>query len=529
MIGLKHLLVTAFLLFGAAGAHAQSTTYPFYKAINLNGSAVTIDGLSYQAMSGSGITHNGSVLTSPVSTTIPETDSIRKEMLRTTIYRKGGITVNVPVATGAYRVYLYIYENFASQTSNIVIEGNIVQSNVSSGKVGSWKKLGPYDIQVSDTSLKIEAQNGKMKLSGIEIFRRVTSTTPTPTPTPAPTATPAPVTGWNPINRARVMLSGHSLMDNPLADYVEDIADKKGDNYDYNQHIIIGSPIRVRVRGNDNSGFEGFSEGKNRDGYNLNIASELKTPRTLGTNEKYDTLVITERHDSLSSIRWENTDAYTRHYVDRALAGNVNTRSFLYHSWWYLNKSSPAAWIQHEKNSLVTWECVASKVNETYKAENNAHRMKVLPAGAALVDLVERAIAGSVPGITGTTAQKMNMIFADDVHLTNLGSYFISLVTYSSIMGKTAAGVTPPAGISAATASSFQSIAWNYVNAYYNRANPGVRTMAYCRDFMRTNSCATYNSITGENDTAGCQSFFGSTTESPFRWPDSSFVKIPVQ
>ncbi len=319
--------------------------------------------------------------------------------------------------------------------------------------------------------------------------------TPTATPTPVPTSspTPAPIgsVDWQPRSYGRMFVSGHSLTDNPLADFIGDIATKKGDSFNYNEQIILGSPIRVRTKGdNPNAtGWPGYSMGYDRDGQSLNVISEFLNPRTIGTGERYDTLVITDRHDLLAVIEWENTIGYSRHYHDRFIAGNSSGRSFLYHSWLEIDRNQPSIWIDHEKKALVAWECVASKVNLTLQSDGRSDRMKTLPAGAALVDLVERAIAGQVPGITGTTPNKLNMIFSDDVHLTPLGVYYVALVTYSSAFGKTASGVVPPAGINATTASALQQIAWNYVNAYYNRSNPGVRTMSECRSFISEQVC----------------------------------------
>ncbi|HFC30721.1 MAG TPA: hypothetical protein ENJ44_06745, partial [Oceanospirillales bacterium] len=47
-----------------------------------------------------------------------------------------------------------------------------------------------------------------------------------------------------------VFISGHSLMDNPLAEDIATMAQAHGVNYNWNQQIGIGSPIRVRTSGN---------------------------------------------------------------------------------------------------------------------------------------------------------------------------------------------------------------------------------------------------------------------------------------
>lgn len=345
----------------------------------------------------------------------------------------------------------------------------------------------------------------------------------------SPTSNP----NWGPVNSTRLLLSGHSLTDNPLADYLEDVTDKTSDSFNYQQQIVIGSPMRVRTKGNDtgSSGWSGYAQGKNRSGNNLNFVNEVRNPQTLGSGERYDTLVITENHSSLGQIQWENTIGYLRHYHDLMISGNAATRTFFYHSWLDIDKSNPTNWITHETNSITTWECVASKVNQSLSSAGRTDRVRLLPAGGALVDLVERVIADEVSGITGSTTAKLNMIFSDNVHLTSLGMYYISLVVYASTYGKSPSGVSAPSGsgVNVTQASQLQSIAWNYVNAYYNQSgNPSERTMSSCRSFIQNNACISYWTLLGQtSNISGCQSFFGTnSTDNPFR--DTVLIPFPA-
>lgn len=159
--------------------------------------------------------------------------------------------------------------------------------------------------------------------------------------------------------------------------------------------------------------------------------------------------------------------------------------------------------------------------------------MANLPVGGALVDLVERSLNNEVSGLTGTTENKMNAIFSDNVHLTPLGMYFVSSVVYSAIYGKSPANTTPPAtsGVSTATAQDLQNIAWNYINTYYSQNSLGTpRSMASCRDFMRTEYCSSYfNHTNRANQISSCVSTNGENeTNGYFRWPDSNYSPLPV-
>lgn len=160
-----------------------------------------------------------------------------------------------------------------------------------------------------------------------------------------------------------VFISGHSLTDNPLADYLEHIAKAKGRTYEWNQQIGGGSPIRVRTRGLGAGGnspdtvWDGYSQGKNKEGTDLNVVNELRVPTTIGALTQYDALLITERHDILNVIQWEFTNSLLWHYHERLRAGNGDGVTYFYHSWLNIapentSITNPNPWINHERNAL---------------------------------------------------------------------------------------------------------------------------------------------------------------------------------
>lgn len=334
-----------------------------------------------------------------------------------------------------------------------------------------------------------------------------------------------------PHARARIFFSGHSLLDNPMPDYVESIASSLGKDILWNQQNIIGSPLRVRTWGNN--GWEGYRQGKNRDGYGMNVVEELLSPRTLGPGDQYDTLLITERHDILGTIEWENTIGYLRHYHDRLIAGNPQGITYFYHTWLDIDKANPATWMNYEKNALAAWECVSSKVNLTLQAAGRGDRVVTLPGGAALVDLVERVLANQVPGISGTTEQKLNMLFSDNVHLTTLGAYYLASVHHASVFRDSPVGAAGPPGANAATVQALQTIAWNFVRAYSAQPGAGTRTMADCRTRISQDVCPGFWTLRGApGNTAGCQRYFSNENPgpggNPFVWPDANWQPLPA-
>ncbi len=359
-----------------------------------------------------------------------------------------------------------------------------------------------------------------------------TSPTPAPQPTNTPTPMASPTPGgsnsrWAPTNHGRLFISGHSLTQFP---YLADITSKNGHTYNYNKQDIPGAPLRLRTKGNDwsNPGWPGYSLGGNRDGSGMNVISELRNPQTLGPGERYNRLVIAERHDSASVIQWEDTVGFLKHYHDRFIAGNANGQTFFYHAWMDVNKNDPTSWIDHEKKTLGAWECVTSKVNRILESAGRSDRVLSLPAGGALVALVENALTNQVPGISGTTPERLGMIFSDNVHTTPLGLYYLSLVTHASTYGSSTIGIAPPPGlaISQATATALQQLAWTYVSSYYNRPNAGERTMEECRNTVMQQVCHSFYTLRGTPfHIQGCQNHFANSV---FVWPDSGYVPWPA-
>lgn len=326
--------------------------------------------------------------------------------------------------------------------------------------------------------------------------------------------------------RARIMFSGHSLLDNPLPDDFDRVASSLAKDVNWNQQNVIGSAIRVRTRG-AGSGWDGYRTGKNRRGRDLNIIEELRNPATLGPGEQYDTLVITENHRILEQIRWENTLGYLRHYHDRLIDGNAQGATYLYQVWLDIDKDDPQPWIDFTRADLMTWECVASKTNLTLPSARPA-AVRVIPGGYALTRLVDAALAGSIPGLTGTDRAKLDAIFRDNVHLHRVGVYFLALVHYATVFEASPVGAASPSEVSAATAAALQTLAWDVVSTY-DQAAAGARPMADCRAAI-ADLCPDYMRLVGRLDQVGSCGQWATTAASwnPFQWPDPNWSPLPA-
>ena len=267
----------------------------------------------------------------------------------------------------------------------------------------------------------------------------------------------------------RVFISGHSLVDQPLPSNLAAIAASLGTPIQWNRQYMVGSSLRARARGANAApqagNWGGYRQGYNREGENHDILAEWRAPKTV-SGGAYDSLLITEQHGLLGTLVWNDTVRHLRHHHDRFIDGNPQGRTWFHESWLSLNdKNDPRRWIAYERAASPIWQCLATRINVSLAAEGRADRITPLPAGVALAGLIERATQGAgVPGVSAADVRStVDRIIKDNVHLTELGAYYISLVTYASMFERSPAGAWAPAGVDAVAAKSLQALAWELV------------------------------------------------------------------
>jgi hypothetical protein len=300
-----------------------------------------------------------------------------------------------------------------------------------------------------------------------------------------------------PVLRAKVraFYSGHSLLDGvpqSVASFAPSLAAQgKPADFDYELQTGTGSLIVTRGMGVDRAAGSGYRFGSNRNGQGLDVAAELREPRTLKAGDRYNVLVITERHDLPWTIAHELTVPALKHFTDTFQTANPAGEVLLYHGWLSRNDGPIADWIDYERDALPLWECVASAINR--ELPEGRRKLRVLPGATALVALVESILAGKAPGVALSEAELIALLFSDDVHLTPVGTYFIGLVHYAALFGASPEGAAAPDGVSPELARYMQQLAWQQVADYAKRAAAGAaRELAWCRDYADGEMCARY-------------------------------------
>lgn len=250
----------------------------------------------------------------------------------------------------------------------------------------------------------------------------------------------------------RIFFSGHSLLDEPLPRDVAAIASSLGLALaQVDRHTPFGSSIRDR----------------------------LATGPAALPGAGIDTLVVTEQHTLIGNLVWNDSARQLRRLHDTFIAANPQGRTWLYASWLTVGPDL-ARWIAYERAASPVWQCLAARLNVDLAAEGRGDRLRFLPAGALLASLAERAQRGEVPGVT------VAQLFRDDVHLSPLGSYFMSLVVFATLFERSPAGAAAPADVDPAVARTLQDEAWRLVQQERASLAPapvdagcGARTRAF--------------------------------------------------
>jgi len=293
--------------------------------------------------------------------------------------------------------------------------------------------------------------------------------------------------------KVRAFYSGHSLTDEipeAITAFAPSLAAKgKPADFDYDFQSGSGATIRMRSFGLDPSVRDGgYRFGRNRHGEGMDVAAEWREPRTLKNGDRYNLLVITERHTLPWTIEHEQTVPALAHYVDAFQRESPNGDVLLYHVWLALNVDQVRDWIAYERDALPLWECVASAINR--ELPDGRPKLRVLPGATALAELLESMMSGQAPIVTGSAEEKLGLLFSDNVHLAPAGIYFMALVHYAALFGVSPEGAVAPAGVAPQLAEHMQQLAWRHVSDYAKRAAAAAsRDAAWCNDYADDVMC----------------------------------------
>lgn len=262
---------------------------------------------------------------------------------------------------------------------------------------------------------------------------------------------------------------GHSLSDQ-IPDMVKSLSDYHPSvSFDWVYQSIPGAPLRWQWQRKENNDygpnypyFAGFYD----EDYGLPAGN-------------FNVLVLTEsvpRHWAPWGI--EETYQYADSFFVYADQFNPGTRVFLYEDWHCLQSGTPTGcdydidtnpWRQRLTDDLPMWESVIDTLNARF---NPVNQVCLIPAAQGLARLYDSIQAGVVPDLNS-----IEDIFSDDIHLTDIGKYFVACIHFATIHEVSPVGLPPQLQVwwggnfeapSSVLALKFQEIAWQTVLEYEN-------------------------------------------------------------
>jgi hypothetical protein len=341
-----------------------------------------------------------------------------------------------------------------------------------------------------------------------------------------------------PLSAASVFYSGHSLLNAQIAAVVDHIATDRGYSNEYENQMYPASTIWARTAngGNpyDTTTWDGWTNGQNRDGTEGQDAFlEMKNTNRISATD-YTHLVIAEDHYSLESLRFSEGLKSLRAYYETFHFTSPSGIGYYYDAWpWITNASDLTDWLALTRAQTIFWEGVATRINDTLSFTGRLDRMATLPGGSALAYLLERATTGSIAGITqGSSAATVYTVIQDedypegDVHLTEVGAYFMGCVIYASLYRRSPVGAATLGSVTGTQATSLQNEAWDFVSAYYTGQPLGPQHDTAAR-LLQANSFASIYGAYFDKDVPGFQSFFAATNNNnPIYWSTSADVPV---
>lgn len=206
-----------------------------------------------------------------------------------------------------------------------------------------------------------------------------------------------------------------------------------------------------------------------------------------------DAVIVTEAIPLANHLKWSNSQQAITQFYELARGANPDVKFYLQETWHSLNSGTgieipfddgaATPWRTRLKQDLPHWQGLVDEVN---LATNGT--VALLPVGQAMARLDDAIQAGTVPGLT-----RIKDLFADDIHPNDLGNYYISLVQYAALSGRSPVGLAaqtsdrwgkpyqPP---TAELAKRLQEIAWAAANgatmstAVLPKDPPGLPTEA---------------------------------------------------
>ena len=214
------------------------------------------------------------------------------------------------------------------------------------------------------------------------------------------------------IEGVSALYIGHSLVSPTLPEMMRDVLDAPVEF-----QILNGAPLELQ-----------WKESANAQGVN---------GREWLPSHPVDILVLTERVPLATTIEYHASSQYAADWIKAAAAANPKVQTYLYETWDDIDDKatgSTKAWRDRIVSDLPLWQGIVDDANA--QLPEGTQPMKLIPAGLGMVRLHDAVAEGKVPG-----AATIRDFFRDDIHPTDAGFYYVAMIHYATLTGKSPVGL----------------------------------------------------------------------------------------
>jgi len=240
--------------------------------------------------------------------------------------------------------------------------------------------------------------------------------------------------GISSAQSSKVFFVGHSLSDQ-IPDMVQSLSNDHPEmDFDWVYQWIPGAPLRWQW------------QRKSADDYNPSPPHYygFYHPTHGLRSGTHNTLVLTEGVPR-SAGPWgiEETMIYADSFYRYATDFMPMIRVFINEVWHCIQSGTPTGcdydvdsnpWRQRLTDDLQMWESVVEYLNHKYSPQIP---VCLIPAGQGLARLHDEIEQGTVPGLTSVYE-----LFSDDIHLNDIGKYFVACIHFAMIHNSSPVGLT---------------------------------------------------------------------------------------
>ena len=213
---------------------------------------------------------------------------------------------------------------------------------------------------------------------------------------------------------------GHSLVNRDMPAMLAQLA---GEGHRYESQLGWGAQLQSHWGDIPVNGFEVE-----------NAHPRYRDAREAVASGDYDAIVLTESVEIRAAIRYHDSPRYLAAFADAAWKARAGTRIYLYETWHELD--DPEGWL-NRLDADLTRHWLDQLLRPALGRLPEGARIHLIPAGQALAALVREIEARGGVG----AVKDRNGLFLDQIHLNDLGNYFVALVHYAVLYQKSPVGL----------------------------------------------------------------------------------------